>query len=349
MPLISVIVPVYKVEKYLRRCIDSILGQSFGDFELILVDDGSPDRCGEICEEYAKKDNRIVVIHKENGGLSDARNKGIDWLFAHSNSEWITFIDSDDWVHKQYLELLYRAAIDHGVKIVSCGYLKVFDGQQLCESVYTNTDRIEGEMECLLREYRYSIFNIITAWGRIYQRSLFTQIRYPVGHFFEDSYTTWKLYCQCEKIALIKCPLYFYYQNESGIISSDMSVLKMQDTFDSYLEKIDYFASSGHPYLFDYFLRDYCKKIERYYKIYKTQKQYKKILLGHKQKAAIFIKKYSYLMSAEFKKYGYKKWYREDYKILEAKKRDFESVKQEKGTLYALLWRIKQVFFKAKR
>ena len=106
MPLISVIVPVYKVEEYLSRCVDSILSQTFEDFELILIDDGSPDNCGKICDEYTKKDNRVHVIHQENGGLSSARNAGIDWAFENSDSEWLTFIDSDDWVHIQYLDLL---------------------------------------------------------------------------------------------------------------------------------------------------------------------------------------------------------------------------------------------------
>ena len=117
MPQISVIVPVYKVEDCLNRCVDSILKQSFSDFELILIDDGSPDQCGAICDEYAKKDNRIVVIHQNNGGLSAARNAGIDWAFANSQSEWLTFIDSDDWVHPEYLERLLNAAITQNVSI----------------------------------------------------------------------------------------------------------------------------------------------------------------------------------------------------------------------------------------
>ena len=130
--LISVIVPVYKVEKYIHRCVDSILAQTFTDFELILVDDGSPDNCGMICDEYALKDNRIHVIHKENGGLSDARNAGIDWAFEHSNSEWITFIDSDDWIHSRYLEKLYQTVNQFDCQISVCGYQKnsIFAAQE---------------------------------------------------------------------------------------------------------------------------------------------------------------------------------------------------------------------------
>ena len=121
MPQISVIVPVYKVEPYLRRCVDSILAQTFTDFELILVDDGSPDNSGAICDEYAQKDARVHVIHQENGGLSAARNAGIDWVFAHSDSQWLTFVDSDDWVHPEYLERLYHAVLEHNVRRFSEG------------------------------------------------------------------------------------------------------------------------------------------------------------------------------------------------------------------------------------
>ena len=127
MPKISVIVPVYKVEKYLNRCVDSILAQTLSDFELILVDDGSPDNCGIICDDYQSKDNRVVVIHKENGGLSDARNKGIERALTNGESEWITFIDSDDYVNERYLELLFSAAINNQVDLSCCG-LKKFNG-----------------------------------------------------------------------------------------------------------------------------------------------------------------------------------------------------------------------------
>lgn len=121
-PLLSIIVPVYNTEKYLNRCIDSILAQTFMDFELILVDDGSPDNCGAICDENAAKDSRVHVIHQENCGQSAARNAGIDWVFAHSDSKWISLVDSDDWVHPQMLERLYHAVLEHNVKVSICGY-----------------------------------------------------------------------------------------------------------------------------------------------------------------------------------------------------------------------------------
>ena len=125
MAEISVIVPVYKVEKYIKRCIDSILIQTFQDFELILVDDGSPDKCSQICEKYAQRDERIVVLHRENGGLSAARNTGIDWTFLNSESKYITFIDSDDWIHPQYLDILYQAVINMKSPVSVVGFKRV--------------------------------------------------------------------------------------------------------------------------------------------------------------------------------------------------------------------------------
>ena len=124
MAEISVIVPVYKVEAFLGRCVDSILSQSFSDFELILVDDGSPDNCGKMCEDYAKQDDRIHVIHQKNGGLSAARNTGIDWTFKHSESRWLAFVDSDDWVHPDYLKILYNTAKHTSCKLSACGFFK---------------------------------------------------------------------------------------------------------------------------------------------------------------------------------------------------------------------------------
>lgn len=114
MAAISVIVPIYKVEAFLHRCVDSILAQTFADFDLVLVDDGSPDSCGDICEEYARKDGRIHVIHQKNGGLSAARNTGIDWAQANSGSQWLAFVDSDDWVHPDFLRRLYTMVQKRG-------------------------------------------------------------------------------------------------------------------------------------------------------------------------------------------------------------------------------------------
>ena len=121
---VSVIVPVYNVEKYIRHCIESIINQEFTDFEVILVNDGSKDASGAICDEYARRDERVHVIHQKNGGLSAARNAGMDWMYANSDSQWIAFADSDDWIHPDFLQRLYSAAKKHDCKISACGFFR---------------------------------------------------------------------------------------------------------------------------------------------------------------------------------------------------------------------------------
>ena len=129
MAVISVITPIYNTEKLLGRCVDSILNQTFRDFALILVDDGSTDGSGRLCDELAARDSRIVVLHQKNSGVGAARNRGLDWVFANTDSRWITFVDSDDWVHPRMLELLLDAAVSGGTLLSACGYRELSDGQ----------------------------------------------------------------------------------------------------------------------------------------------------------------------------------------------------------------------------
>ena len=238
--LISVIVPVYKVEKYIHRCVDSVLNQTFTDFELILVDDGSPDNCGAICDEYALKDNRIHVIHKENGGLSDARNAGIDWAFENSNSEWLTFIDSDDWVHPKYLESLYYAVIESGCSISVCGYQETtgedpdVDENQL-RSIMVDTEQFFCEHNT----------NAVVAWGKLYKKELFIDIRYPFGKLHEDEFTTYKLLFQSRKIIVVNKALYFYFSNSNGITGSLWTPQHL-DQEEGVLSSIHYFKKNSY-------------------------------------------------------------------------------------------------------
>ncbi len=166
MTEISIIVPVYNVEKFLPRCIDSILEQTYTNFELILVDDGSPDNCGRICDEYVEKDSRVAVIHQKNGGLSAARNAGLDWAFENSDSEWITFIDSDDWVHPLYLECLYNACIMNNLEIAVCNYLRT-DKEELFHS---DVPVFETIMPGYLWQNRYGV--AVIACCKLYYKLL---------------------------------------------------------------------------------------------------------------------------------------------------------------------------------
>ena len=238
MPTISVIVPVYKVEAYLDRCVKSILAQTYTDFELILVDDGSPDNCPAMCDAWAEKDSRIVVIHQANGGLSAARNAGIDWAFAHSDSEWLTFIDSDDWVHPQFLAKLLDVAEQNGVAVSVCGYAAI-SGEE--PAVDTEARAILRTPESFFIE---KIVNGIVAWGKLYRKACFADIRYPVGRLYEDGFTTHKLLFMYDKVAYISAPLYFYYQNPNGIMRSSFS-LKKYDSIVACEERAAFFRERG--------------------------------------------------------------------------------------------------------
>lgn len=221
MPAISVIVPVYKVESVLARCADSILTQRFRDFELILVDDGSPDRCGAICDEYAKKDPRVRVIHQKNGGLSAARNAGIDWATAYSDSKWLAFIDSDDWVHPAYLEYLLRAAETQGVKISVCPFTRVETQSPYPELAY------EAETLDWIDFYLRDTVVGVVAWNKLYAKELFAGIRYPAGKIHEDQYTTYRLLDRAGRVALLSNPLYYYFQNQEGIMLRPYSLSRL--------------------------------------------------------------------------------------------------------------------------
>lgn len=237
MPKISVIVPVYNVEPYLSRCIDSVLNQTFSDFELILIDDGSPDKCPEICDMYAVKDNRIHVIHQKNGGLSAARNAGIDWAFKNSDSEFLTFIDSDDWFCGQYLEFLYNAYLKTGLNVVIGGYERV--------SIEEASDACDFECEIVETEKLFveNRVNAIVAWGKLVRKSLYKDIRFPVGKIHEDEFTTYKILFMNEQVAYVKEPLYKYFFAENSIMNSGWSIKRL-DALEAFEEQIIFFKAN---------------------------------------------------------------------------------------------------------
>lgn len=237
MAVISIIVPVYNVEAYLSRCVDSLLNQTFSDFELVLVDDGSPDCCGTMCDEYAKRDRRVHVIHKSNGGLSDARNYGIDWAMEHSDSEWIGFVDSDDWVDARYLEMLFNAATEHGVDASVC-HFAVTKGEPLPGGEITT---VVWSPETLSQQPR-SLDNV--AWGKLYRKKYFQDIRYPVGRIHEDAFTTYKILYQLDRIAVIDQPLYAYFQNDAGIMRSKWTPRHI-DGLDALEQQMVFFDQHG--------------------------------------------------------------------------------------------------------
>ncbi len=234
MSLISVIVPVYKVESYLKRCVDSILAQSFQDFEVILVEDGSPDNCPVICDEYALIDNRIHVIHQDNRGLSAARNAGLDYVFSRSDSEWITFVDSDDWILEDYLKDLYSAVVALENDVSVCCYetsaLMNRKNDVECEKVHN-----------ICFEDLYNLDNVkmnpITAWGKLYKKVLFRDIRFPIGKINEDLYVVHQVLYLCNSISFVEKPLYVYFTGSESIMRSSWTK-KRYDEIHGYEELI---------------------------------------------------------------------------------------------------------------
>lgn len=241
MAEISIIVPVYRVEPYLRRCVDSILGQSFRDFELILVDDGSPDNCGAICEDYAATDARVFVIHQANGGLSAARNAGLDWMFANSDSRYVTFVDSDDWVSAHYLEELLRGLGESdGISCVA--FAEVFAGDASGDS-----DGREAAKWLAVPPHIYWLClarSPMVVWAKLYRRDFWRNVRFPVGKIHEDEYVSHRILFSASQIAYSPTPLYYYFRHTDSIIGVEWSEKRL-DALEAFQDQIAYFGEIG--------------------------------------------------------------------------------------------------------
>lgn len=213
--LISLIVPVYKVEKYLSRCIESILEQTYKEIEIILVDDGSPDSCPEICDNYASRDKRIQVIHKRNGGLSDARNAGIE----AARGEYLGFIDSDDYIHPAMYMELWKAIQRYEADVAMCDIQRVDgEGGEACIVQSENVRIYSGRkaVENILDKNLHVVS--VVSWGKLYRRRLFEGIRFPVGRLHEDEFTTYQLFYRSSKVAFIEGRYYYYFQRPDSIM-----------------------------------------------------------------------------------------------------------------------------------
>lgn len=233
----SVIVPIYKVEKYLSRCIESILAQSYENLEIILVDDGSPDSCGTICDQYKDKDSRIYVIHKKNGGLSDARNVGIQ----HSTGDYLFFIDSDDWVDPDYCSSAIADLENQKADIVVFGYNKVDESNNLIETCCVLDSYICTKEEAILGLFNERIENY--AWNKVYRSKVFDGIMYPMGRLWEDIGTTYRVFDKCTKIYVSNRVTYNYLIRNSSItgvhsFKADIDIfLQRKEQYDFLLKK----------------------------------------------------------------------------------------------------------------
>lgn len=212
--LISIIIPVYKVEEYLEKCIESVLKQTYTNLQIILVDDGSPDNCGKICDEYAKKDPRIEVIHKVNGGLSDARNVGI----AKAKGKYIGFVDSDDYIKEDMYEILINLIKEYDADVSICNLYDVIDGKEYIrnnENGIQKYSRLEILKEVLLDKNIQSY-----AWNKLYKKELFDEIKYPIGKKYEDIGTTFYVFEKCNKIVVTSKPEYYYLKRSDSLVNN---------------------------------------------------------------------------------------------------------------------------------
>lgn len=227
--LISVIVPVYNVADYLEQCLDSILNQTYKEFEVILVDDGSSDTSYSICSEYVKKDSRIRLYRQENKGLSAARNAGLELC----GGGYITFIDSDDFVSPEYLQGMIENLKQADADIAICEHYRLENGTFYFQKHDSNDIEIISSRDAFKRIHQV---NYAVAWGKLYKSSLFRYVRFPVGRVYEDSFTLPKLYMFCEKIVVLPDELYCYRQRSTSIINSQYSFEKIADHLAVYEE-----------------------------------------------------------------------------------------------------------------
>lgn len=234
MAEVSIIVPVYQVENYIRQCVDSILAQTFADFELILVDDGSKDRSGEICDEYAGMDERVKVIHKENRGAAYARNMGMDQM----SGKYFMFIDSDDYIASTMVEYLYKSILSEDADIAACNFLYYFENDREKEfSTNIKPEILSGSEIFYIRknERNYGYWTVV--WNKLYKKDVFGSLRFPSGKYYEDEFWANDIYQMNIKIVVLPECLYYYRQHENSTMRKK-SIQKSFDIIEAFQERI---------------------------------------------------------------------------------------------------------------
>lgn len=272
--LISVIVPIYNVEQYLNRCIESIVNQTYTNLEIILVDDGSPDYCPQMCDEWAKKDNRVIVLHKENGGLSDARNAGM----KVSNGEYICFIDSDDWFELNAIEFMYQKIQIYNCDVCSVGVTMVWDNGDNKALTKSHDEIVFDNTESILQSFLSGTI-IQTVWNKLYKKSVVEKFEFPVGKIYEDEFWSWKVMVNSNRLVCVDDYLYNYFQNNQSIMHGGAK-FKPLFVVEAGNEKIDY-ISKHFPKLRDLACEKYlysCLFLAQRTKLFLPKKEAKAIV-----------------------------------------------------------------------
>lgn len=263
MPEISIIVPVYNVEEYLPKCLDTILNQSFRDFEVILVNDGSKDNSGFICEKYAKKDSRIRIIHKENGGLSSARNAGLDI----AKGRYIGFIDSDDFIDLKMYEQLYNMIKIYNADIAICSYECVSKHAIIKNKNYK--DKLEeikvfNNIEALNQTLEENGVEFIVAWNKLYKSSVFENLRFKEGKVHEDEFIVHQVLYKSNIVVYTPKKLYYYLQRENSITGESFNI-KRTDYLEALTERIYFYNEKNLDYFKEKTEYQYLKLYFKYY------------------------------------------------------------------------------------
>lgn len=232
-PTLSIIVPIYNVEDYLEECVNSILNQPYTDFELILVDDGSPDKCGDICDTYALNDERIKVIHKENGGLSSARNAGIEI----AKGEYLSFIDSDDFISDDYYQMNMEYLLTHPQTNILISQVCHYDSDKN-EVVINEKQELNSYIEIV--NYMLSMDYIGAAWINLYKKDIFTKLRFPEGKIFEDGYILTEIVEKANKVFVSNIGVYYYRKRDNSIMQRKKTVNNWVDILDTHIKQLDY-------------------------------------------------------------------------------------------------------------
>lgn len=270
MDLISIIVPVYNVEKYINDCVKSILGQTYRELEIILVDDGSTDASGVFCDEWAKIDSRIVVIHKENGGLSDARNAGLN----RANGDWIMFVDSDDYIHPDTVKLSLETAQRNQSDLVTFGYVEVDESCDDMQAEVGHVNEVVYTGDQLLRAFTKQDTGYVMAWNKLYRKTIWEKLRFPIGKIHEDEFVIVDVLQRATNATVIDAELYFYRQRQ-GSIMANRNLKSEYDALEAFELRCDKLKDDEELYCLT--RSQYLSQLIRLY--FLEEKEQKKVLL----------------------------------------------------------------------
>ena len=233
--LVSIIVPVYNVAQYLDRCLNSLVGQTYPHIEILLIDDGSTDGSGALCDRWQEQDGRIQVFHKANGGLSDARNHGL----VHASGEYICFLDSDDWYDLRFVEVLLDALLDTGSDLAECDYVCTDGSDPATDNGQSGYEyRVFTGEACFFRFLTEDFF--VSVWNKLYRRTLLENRPFRKGVYHEDEFWTYKIFSSIRRACRVRYTGYYYYQRHDSIVHTKPSRKRLTDAFDAAKERMDF-------------------------------------------------------------------------------------------------------------